>query len=128
MQAVTLPSGAILKIGLAPFKDSKALYQAVLAEGPSIKIESTDQAENAIKDLFCVMLSSSKIEAALKPCLERSLYNGKKIDENSFEPKDARQDYIEACYLVAKANIEPFIVSLFARFSQVKDLINANPA
>lgn len=128
METITMPSGAQLKIGLAPFKEAKALYQAVLAEGPGIKVESTDKVENAVKDLLCIMLSSARIETALKPCMERCLYGGKKIDDQSFEPKDARQDYVEACYLIAKANIEPFTKSLYARFSQVQDLLKSTPA
>lgn len=124
-----LPSGAELRITLAPFSDSKALYQAFLEEIKSLKWEaSTEIDTNFIKDIFCVGLASKKFEAALWKCMERALYNNLKITENSFEPEEARQDYMVVCFEVAKENIMPFTKTLMPLFSQVSGMLGKSPA
>lgn len=116
---VTLPSGNKLVIGVPPFAVSKALFQAVCEEAKGVKVEDAAQVENIIKDLMCVGLSSKKIEACLSKCFERVLYNGLKMDENTFEPVENRADYLQVCYEVAKENILPFTKSLYAEFSHI---------
>lgn len=117
---VTLPSGAVLKLNSAPFKVSKALYQAVLEECKEVKISfDTPIDVNLIKDLFCTGFSSKKIEDALGKCFERCLYNGQKITDETFEPENARQDYLQVCIEVAKENIDPFMKSLYAQYGDI---------
>lgn len=112
-----LPSGANLKITLGTFSESKNLYQVMLEEAKSLSISENDEIDvNLFKNIFCLGLSSKKIEQALKPCLARCLYNNFKIDENTFEPVEARQDYIKACFYVAKENMLPFGRGLYAEF------------
>lgn len=121
---VKLPSGAELRITLAPFADSKALYQAVLEELKSLKLnEEDDIGANLIKDLFCVGFSSKKIESALNKCFERVTYNDLKISSDTWEPIEARDDYMKACMEVAKENILPFVKSLSVEFSHVFPMI-----
>lgn len=127
MKEVTLPSGAILKLNLAPFADAKALYQAVFEEMRGLDIDP-DKAEKLLKDLFCVGLSSKKIEKCLQKCLERVLYNGLKITDELFEDEAARGDYIPMCTEVAKENLLPFMKSLFVGFHQVLDQLQKPPA
>jgi hypothetical protein len=122
---VKLPSGATLKITPGSFLESKNLYQALLSELKVVKLDKEivtkmDEAD-LIKDLFCVGFSSPLIEAALWPCFKRCTYNpGKpgsadvRIDDATFEPIDAREDYIQVCVEVAKVNVAPFAKSLFA--------------
>lgn len=113
-----LPSGAILKITLAPFAEAKALYQACLEELRGLKVDPKEEVDvNLFKDLFCVGLASKKIEAALDVCMKRALYKDLKIDDKTFEDIEARQDYIPACFEVAKENISPFVKSLYAEYS-----------
>lgn len=127
MQKVDLPSGAVLEITLAPFADAKALYQAVLDELKGLKFNPEDEIDvNFIKDLFCSGFSSKKVEAALDLCFKRVLYNGQKIDKDTFEPEEARQDYLMACIEVAKANILPFVKSLFADYSHILERLKAS--
>lgn len=114
-----LPSGALLKIQLAPFADSKALYQAVLEEMKDIQLNSSDELFNLFKDAACAGFSSKKIEAALEVCFKRCLYNDLKIDRNTFEPEEARQDFVHVCIYVAQENIMPFLKSLSAQFQQL---------
>lgn len=127
MREVNLPSGAKLVIQLAPFAASKALYQAVLEEGARIKIDSGDLTDaNMFKDVFCTALSSKKIESALWECMKRCTYNGLKIDAETFEKEDARQDYVDTCLEVAKDNIHPFVKHLYARYSTIFQEMFAN--
>lgn len=117
---VVLPSGAELEITLAPFADSKALYQAMLEEAKTLKIDDTAEVDaNLYKDLFCTGLSSKKIEAALTVCMKRATYNGMKITDDVFEPVEARDDYLIVCMEVARENITPFTKSLFAQYGDI---------
>jgi hypothetical protein len=117
---ITLPSGAELLITLAPFSDSKALYQAILEEVKSMQLHSTQEIDvNLFKDLFCAGFSSKKIEAALYKCFERCLYGDLKINADSFEKAEARQDYMKVCVEVAKENVLPFVKGLSVEFSTV---------
>lgn len=129
MQKVTLPSGAILEIGLSPFASSKALYQACLEEGKGLELDPKAEVDaNLFKDIFCVGLSSKKIEACLWKCMEKSLYNEMKITEDTFEPVEARDDYLTVCFEVAKANIMPFTKSLYAQYSPILAMLKKDPA
>jgi len=117
---VKLPSGAELVITLAPFADSKTLYQAVLEEMKDLKLDPEAEIDvNLFKQFFCVGFSSKKIEAALWECFKRVTYNGLKVSKDTFEPEEARDDYFMVCIEVAKANIAPFVKSLYAQYSQV---------
>lgn len=117
MKEVNLPSGAVLKLQVAPFADAKALYQAVLEEVKNVKKVDVDWASIFI-ELSCVGFSSKKIESALEQCFKRCLYDDKKIDKDTFEPVDSRQDYVVVCLAVAKENIMPFMKGLYAEFQQ----------
>jgi hypothetical protein len=127
MKTVIMPSGAELKITVAPFAESKALYQAVAEEGKGLKLDPKQEVDvNFFKDLFCIGLASERIEKALQPCLRRVTYKGLKIDENTFEDVDARQDYFQVCIEVAKENLLPFTKSLYAKFSPLLEKVKAD--
>ncbi len=114
---------------LAPFKDAKALYQAVLEEVKSLKLNPKDEIDvNLFKDLFCVGLSSKKIEAALWPCIERTTYDGHRITEETFEPEKAREDYVAVCMEVGKANIAPFAKNLMQQYSHILPMLHKDLA
>lgn len=115
---VKLPSGAVLKVQPAPFAQSKTLYQAILSEMRDVTLSTKLEFSTILKDLFCVGFSSPLIDAALKPCMERCLYNGMKIAEDTFEPVTARDDYMVVCSEVAKENVFPFVKSLYAEFQR----------
>lgn len=117
MKEIILKSGRKLKISLAPWKDARELYQAVASELIAVKADPKQELDtNFIKDLFCTMLASKKIEAALWLCMKRCLYNGERIQEETFEPAEAREDYLDICAEVAKENINPFAKSLYAEY------------
>lgn len=120
VKKIDLPSGAVLTLTLAPFKDGKELFQAFAEELKSLKIDpNADVDANFFKDIFCSSICSKKFEAALEKCKARCLYNDLRIDDSTFEPEKARDDYLQVNYEVARANIMPFTNSLYAKFSQV---------
>lgn len=129
VELVTLPSGAKLEITPSPFGISKSLYQAVAEEFKGLKLDLKAEVDgNFIKDLACVAVSSKKIETCLEDCMKRALYNGVKIDKDTFEPVKAREDYLTVCYEVARVNLLPFTKSLSAQFSQVVGMLRGSQA
>jgi hypothetical protein len=120
LEPIKLPSGAILKIQVAEFAVAKALYQAVLEELKSVNVSSQSDLASIFKDLACIGLSSRKIEACLNDCFKRcTIDQGSgdlKIDKDTFEPVERRDDYLTVCVEVAKANIGPFAKSLYAEY------------
>lgn len=128
MKEVKLPSGAILKINMAPFSDSKALYKSLLAEIKSISISSETQFASVFKDIYCAGFSSDKVETALWPCMKRCLYNELKVDESTFEPVSAREDYTKVCLEVAQENVLPFVKDLSAVYRLISQEAVKSPA
>lgn len=123
MKEVKLQSGATLGIGQTPFAESKALFQALMDEAKGIGFNSmTDQAA-LVKDLFCYTVSSKRVEAALWECLKRCTYNGLKIENATFEPEEARADFIDICMQVAEENLRPFMKGLYAKLNQTIAMI-----
>lgn len=116
MKQVELPSGRKIEIEPGLFKESKELLQALTAEFLRIGINGTDEVGNLIKNVFCLALSSQAIETKLWVCLKRCTYQDLKITEATFEPIEAREDYIDILYEVAQENVRPFTKSLFAQF------------
>lgn len=110
---VKLPSGlGTLRIQVSPFADSKELFQVVLREMKGAP--STDFG----RAFMYTCLSSSAIEHPLKTCMTRCTvdYKGaeQKIDKDTFEQEDYRQDYVPACLEIIEANVLPFLKSLSA--------------
>ena len=114
-----LPSGATLKIGLPPFAEARELFQAVMEELKSLKIDALTNIDvNFFKDIFCVGFSSKRIEVSLNKCLRRCTYNDLKIDESTFEPIESREDYLIVLFEVIQETISPFTKNLTALLSQ----------
>ena len=124
-----LESGAELKISPASFAEARALLQAILEEAKALKVDADTEIDvNLLKDLVCTFLGSKKVESALMVCARRATYNGSRIDESTFEAVEARADYFEVCYLIAKENIMPFTKSLYAKFSPVLEKVKQSLA
>lgn len=124
---IKLPSGAELEISLAPFADSKALFQAITEEAKNLKLDPKEEiGVNMIKDLFCVGFSSKKIEEALWKCMQRATYNKLRIDADTFEKVEAREDYLTVCFEVAKENISPFTKALTRQFSPLLENLKSS--
>ena len=124
MKEVLLPSGAKLQITMSPFTPAKALFHAILEEGTQLKMSPGDELDvNLFKDIFCVILSSKKIELALWQCMSKALYNKLPISIDTFEDEKAREDYIQVCVEVALVNVQPFMKNLSAQLKVAQGLI-----
>ena len=126
---VKLPSGAVLKVMPASFAESKALYQALLEEAKGVSFNGKADLGNALKDVLSIAVSSKKIEAALWACMSRCIYNSGagdlKIDQDTFEPVKAREDYTAVCKEVMEENVVPFAKGLYAEFQRIMAMIDA---
>ncbi len=132
MRKVTLASGAILTVNASTFAVSKALYQAMLRELKGIQVIGSVEKAQLYKDLFCTGFSSPEIESCLAECFKRCTYNANgvelKIDNDTFEPVERRDDYMAVCMEVAKENVLPFVNSLYAEFVKVMGMTETTPA
>lgn len=115
MKEITVSSGARVKVGIAAWEDVMRLKNAALREmataGVSmkgIKI-SRDMDISGFISAFLLVESSPEVYEALWPCLERSLYNGQKINKGIFEDAKARQDYYEIIKEFLVVNVTPFL-------------------
>lgn len=130
MKEVKCPSGAILKVGVAPFTDAKALYQALLKEAKGIAFHNKVELSSLYKDMFCAGFASAEIEKCLWKCMERCTYGEKdlKISPDSFEPVEAREDFLFVCMAVAEENVGPFVKSLYAEYLRLLARSGNSPA
>lgn len=125
MREIKLPSGATLKVAPAPFAISKDLYQAVLRDMKEVSIKDGLDIAEILKQFFCVGFSSKEVEALTWKCLERCLYNGERITEDTFEPIERRDDYLKVVAEVVKENVLPFAKSLYAEFKAAMQMMPA---
>lgn len=131
IQEIKLPSGATLKISHTPFEDSLALNEAIIEELKSVEMTSQTEMLTLYKALFCTGFSSPKIKTALWKCFSRCTYNNGtaelKIDKDTFQPNEARQDYPVVCMEVAKYNVLPFVKSHSAEFLHMWESLRSSP-
>lgn len=127
-----LPSGAKLAGGLLPYGEAWAVSQTILNEIKRLNIDvskiDVDAFSNvkldakfdrshlelflAIKDPLCALLGSSKIVEAVDHCFKKLTYNNLRIGGQTFESKEARQDYLFAAYYALWENVSPFFAGL----------------
>lgn len=138
MKEINLPSGAILKIGNIPFEEAMTLNEALIEELKNVSFNSSKEMGELYKDLFCIGFSSKKIKASLWECFKRCIYSSPlgdlKIDKDTFQPEESRQDYAQVCLEVAKHVMLPFVKAHSAMFFQVLGILQnsqelkSNPA
>ena len=110
-----LPSGAVLKFGLAPFAEGKELYQTLLQEARGITLSDDKEIDfNLMKEMICLGLASKKLDQAILECAKKCLYKGEKFSLDQFEDEKSRQDFIPIMLIVANENLRPFLKSLYA--------------
>jgi hypothetical protein len=114
MKEIILSSGALLKIGDIPFETSNNLKKALMREIKGIKVESSKQMIDLYKDYLCAAFSSEDVERCLWECMKRCLYNGLKIDKDTFESSQARIDFTDVQIEVGIDCLIPFSKPLFA--------------
>lgn len=119
MKEISLPSGAILNIGDVPFEASNNLKKVVMKEFKGIEINSAQQLIELCKDYICTVFSSESVEACLWECMKRCTYNNLKIDKNTFESIEARQDFTDVQWEVGQECLLPFGKSLLVVLQRV---------
>lgn len=128
----TMPSGAVLKITLAPFAVGKALFQAFAQEAANVRLDSklleVEVDLDLIKNLVCMGVASSKIDTALNKCFEKVTYNSIRVTADTFEDENARQDYVPALVEVATVNLRPFLKNLASLSGLLDGLTTGSPA
>lgn len=130
MKVIQMPSGAILKVGPAKFSEAKALYQAVLGEAKNLNVTSKTEIAVLVKDVLCSAYTSPVIDKALWDCFKYCIYGDKnlKIDQDTFEPVENREDYMLVCMEVAEENLRPFSKSLTSVLQRVSATVLKNLA
>ncbi len=124
-----LLSGKELTTHPADFEVAKALYMTLMEEARGLKIDGKDDINaNLLKDVLCTALSSKKVEAAVWKCMEKCLYEGSKITKETFEPVEARADYLEILLEVALENVTPFTKTLTQKFSALWEKLQSSLA
>lgn len=124
---VKLPSGAELKVTLSEFDVADDLLKAYASAIKGMRISADDELDfNLFKDIITTGISDKDIQKHLWKCAERASYNGVRIDRNTFQPAEARQDYLPAMFEIGKANLYPFLKGLFAKYAPlVEKVLNA---
>jgi hypothetical protein len=131
LKEIKLPSGAILKCGENPFEVSLALKEALYEEIKNIPFDKGKDVTDLIKNLVCTAFSSPKIKKCLWDCFPRYIYSSEKgdlkIDKDTFQPVQCRQDYETVCMEVTKEEVLPFGKEGFVKFAQVLSEMLSSP-
>jgi len=114
---ITLPSGAALEIQLASFAVGNNLFKTLCRELKNSGVLATSGltlANIASKDISIIAgpvlqaASSDDVERCLWECFKTCLYNNARVTRDTFEPAEARGDYLKMAWEVLKANLAPF--------------------
>lgn len=120
MNEILLKSGAVLVVNMAPFSASNKLLKVVMRELKTVdlELENLDLAKiatqdiNTLKNAICQLLASDALEQSVFECMAKCTYNGSRVVKETFEPEDARGDYLPCAWEVIKANLRPFFSGL----------------
>jgi hypothetical protein len=123
-----LPSGALLEGAPLSYQESWHVSQALVKEIERLKIDLdkidlsqlTEANPNDIKidfilqlkDPLCSILGSQKIVEAVDKCFAKFTYDKMRITSQTFEKREARQDYLFAAFYVLWENVSPFFAGL----------------
>jgi hypothetical protein len=115
-----LPSGAYLDVTPLSYAQAWEVAQTVIKVVEKVQLDlrgidfesllATDII--AFKGPLCAILGSPEMNNAVKLCFNRCSYNQVRIDDKTFEPVDARGDYLFAAFYALRENVYPFFGSL----------------
>lgn len=128
MIEVNLDSGAILRVQLADFEDSIALFDSIVGEAIGVQIgdaagdlSMSDLFKgnvSQLKDVLFKVLRSKPVKEALWKCMASCTYQppgeeaALKIGRATFQPDKTRGDYFPVAGEVAVFNLVPFFKNL----------------
>lgn len=132
IKEVDLPSGSKLRIYNIPIDPATELVEAFAAELKMLKLDTSMTVTDLFKDALCSAISSPQIKQRIFKCMSFCTYdsgNGEfKIDKSTFEPLNARKDYLFVMFEVGKETIGPFTNDLALLFSKISELLGKSPA
>ena len=115
-----LPSGKYIDVTPLPCEQAWEVAQTVLrvVEKMQLDLKGVDFDALLVTDILafkgpiCTLLGSKEINDVVKQCFSRCSYNQVKINEQTFEPVECRQDFLPCAYYALKENAYPFFGSL----------------
>jgi hypothetical protein len=113
----TLPSGRILVIECAPWRDSEEIVKTVAAEGKTLPMNSDSDHFSLFKDVICSCIDSPRMEKALKKCFEHCTIDKTVINDDTFAKVEHRGDLYSARLEVALDNALPFVKPLLPKLN-----------
>ena len=123
---VSLPSGAVLEMTLAPFLEGEKLFSATAQCLKAVKIDGETKVDdvtsniNSLKNAFLECLTNKEMKDSILGCLKRCTYNGQRITSwDIFDSLEAREDYLSVCWEVCKFNLAPFTKNLISKLSGI---------
>lgn len=130
----TLESGVKVEIQMASWDVCNRLLKSVMREVETVKIglglgngvknlaelEVNEEILNTIKDVAARLIASDAVESILWECFKTVTYRGKRItSRETFEPEEARGDYLPIAKEVLVYNLAPFFKSLGSMWSGI---------
>jgi len=103
MKTIKVQSGAEVSISAGSWSETMALNRAInqhLSEGLTSEVNPMQ--------LALKVESSPDVYSAIFACLARCTYNGKSINETTFEDVAAREDYLDIVQACIECNLAPF--------------------
>jgi hypothetical protein len=125
MTSYKLPSGAELEVTPLDFEPAFEISQVVTRFIGLLDVDLTGMDPKqwnsiadidlaAIKRPLSQVLSNSDLRKAGDKCLVKCTYNGQKVTTKTWEPVEARQDYLYAIFFAMKENVMPFFEGAFS--------------
>jgi len=120
-----LPSGAVLDVTPLDFEPAFEVSQTItrLIGLLDVDLKSLDTEKwgsvadielDAIKRPFSQILSNRELVKDANKCLAKCTYNGIRVSEKTWQPAEARKDYLYACFYALKENVFPFFEGVFS--------------
>lgn len=123
-EPILLPSGRTLTVNIAPFSVGKKAFKTLARELLLVRLDLDitkiktvgDLDVNILKDAILQCIASDVLELCFFECAAKCLISDGsaqlKVDKDSFEHEDARQDYLFVVWEVMKDNLIPFFKGL----------------
>lgn len=132
MAEYILPSGAVLTVTPLPYGEAFDVTQMISREVDKIDLKLPTDVDfkdsdavtkymlshiDDIKSPICKVISSTKVLEAAHKCMKKCTYNGLRIVGDTFDPVEARKDFILTCFYALKENVSPFLEGLLSSLS-----------
>jgi hypothetical protein len=140
---VTLPSGTVMEIQMAPFETVMDAIQIIARELATVELKidpetvrivkaggtatASDLDITVLKDAVLTLVASREFRPALAELMKSAIYGRAKIDGTTWDSEEARGDYFPAAWEVIKKNVAPFFGRLLLKLSASAKATSAGP-